>query len=83
MIERNQSDRRLITTERLAQFSQVEGGPDPGWRRMRLRPIRPSNQARHPDWVLIATLTFMVFCWIAFVFSICVIWVKCGGSSPF
>ncbi len=30
MIERHQSDRRLITTERLAQFSQVQGGPDPG-----------------------------------------------------
>ena len=47
------------------------------------RPIRHPTKARHPDWVLIATLTFMVFCWIAFVFSICVIWVKCGGSSPF
>ncbi len=42
-----------------------------------------SNQARHPDWVLIATVIIMVFAWAAFAFCIYVIWAKCRGSSPF
>jgi len=83
MIERHQSDRRLITTERLAQFSQVRGGPDPRRAKDACETSSSSNQARRPDWVLIATLTFVVFSWIAFVFCIYVIWAKCRGSSPF
>ena len=82
-IERHQNDRRLITTERPAQFSRVRGGPD-----LRLAKDGPetnssSNQARRPDWVLIGHLTFMVFAWAAFAFCIYVIWAKCRGSSPF
>ena len=83
MIERHQSDRRLITTERLAQFSQVRGGPDPRLAKDASETNSSSNQARHPDWVLIATLLFTVFAWAAFAFCIYVIWAKCRGSSPF
>ena len=83
MIERHQSARRLITTERLAQFSQVRGGPDPRLAKDASETNSSSNQARHPDWVLIGLLTFVVFVWAALVFCIYVIWAKCRGSSPF
>ena len=83
MIERHQSDRRLITTERLAQFSQVRGGPDPRLAKDASETNSSSNQARHPDWGLIGFLTLVVFAWAAFAFCIYVIWVKCRGSSPF
>jgi len=61
MIERHRSEHRSITTERLPQFSQVKGGPDPRQATMRLRPNSSSNQARHRDWVLIAILIFVLF----------------------
>ena len=83
MIERLRSDRRWITRERLAQFSQVEGDPDPRRTKDVSQTTLSSNQARRPDWVLIATLIFVVLGWIAFVFCIYVIWAKCRGSSPF
>ncbi len=83
MIERHQSARRLITTERLAQFSQVRGGPDPRLAKDASETNSSSNQARHPDWVLIGFLTFVVFVWAVLAFCIYVIWAKSRGSSPF
>jgi hypothetical protein len=83
MIERHQSDRRLIATERPAQFSQVRGSPDPRLAKDTSETNSSSNQARHPDWVLIGYLTFVVFAWAAFAFCIYVIWARCRGSSPF
>jgi hypothetical protein len=82
-IERHRNDRRWITTERLAPFSQVEGDRDPRRAKDACQTSSSSNQARRSDWVLIATLTFVVFSWIAFLFCIYVIWAKCRGSSPF
>ena len=83
VIERPQNDRRWITTERVAQFSQVKGDPDPRPAKDACETSSSSNQARGPDWVFIASLNFVVFSWIAFVFCIYVIWAKCRGSSPF
>ena len=83
MIERHQSDRRLITTERLAQFSQVRGGPDPRLAKDASETNSSSNQARHPDWVLIGLLTFVVFAWAAFAFCMYDLWAKCRVPSPF
>jgi hypothetical protein len=83
LIERHQSEGRLITTERPAQFSQVRGGPDPRLAKDASENHSPSNQARHPDWGFIGFLTFVVFAWAAVAFCIYVIWAKCRGSSPF
>ena len=83
MIERHRSDRRWITTERFAQFFQVKGDPDPRRAKDACETSSSSDQPRRPVRVLIATLTFVVFSWIAFGFCIYVIWAKCRGSSPF
>jgi len=83
MIERHQSDRRLITTERLAQFSHVKGGPDPRLAKNASEINSSSDQPRHRDWVVIGLLTFVVFAWAAFAFCLYIIWAKCRVSSPF
>ena len=83
MIQRHQSNRGLITTERLAQFSQSRGGSHPRLAMDASETYSSSNQARHPDWVLIATLTFVVFAWSVLAFCIYVILAKCRDSSLF
>ena len=83
MIERHRSDRHWITLERLAQFSQVKRDPDPRRAKDACETGPSSNQARHPDWVLIAALTFTVFAWALMVLCMYVIWAKCRGWPPF
>jgi len=83
MIERHRSDRRWSTRERLAQFPQVKRDPDPRRAKDTCETRLSSNQPRHPDSVLIASLILLVFAWSALVFCMYVIWAKCRGSSPF
>ena len=79
MIERHRSEHRSITTERLPQFSQVKGGPDPRQANDASETNSSSNQARHRDWVLIAILIFVLFAWAVFAFCIYDIWAKTRG----
>jgi hypothetical protein len=81
MIQRHQSGRRLIATERLAQFSRAQGGLGPRRAKDVYETNSSSNQARHPDWVLIATLTFVIFAWSVLAFCLYVIVAKCRDSS--
>lgn len=68
---------------RLAQLPKVKGDPDPRRANDACETNSSSNQARHPDSVLIAALILVVFAWSALVFCMYVIWAKCRGSSPF
>lgn len=81
MIERHRSNRRWITAERLAQLREVKA--DPGRAKDACETDSFSKQVPHPDWALIATLTFTILVWTAFVFCIYAIWAKCRSSSPF
>ena len=83
MIERHRNDRRWTTAERPTQLSQANGGPEPRRAKDVNETNSSPNQARHPDWMLIATLTFMVLAWSALAFCMYVILAKCRGSSPF
>lgn len=76
MIERYRSDRRWMTTERLTQSSQTKGAPDPLRAKHAFETNSSSNQARHPDWTVIALLIFVVFTWAAFAFCIYDIWTR-------
>jgi len=83
MIDCHRSDRRWITREQLAHFTQAKRDPDPRRAKDACATSPSSNQAGRPDWVLIGLLTLVVFTWAAFAFCIYVIWAKCRGSSPF
>lgn len=83
MIPRHQTNRRWITALRPAQFSQVKRDPDPRRAKDTCETSPSSNQPRHPDSVVIASLILLVFAWAALVFCLYVIWAKCRGSLPF
>ena len=83
MIARHQSNRRLSTPERLAQFPQAKGGIGPRGAKDAYETNSVRNQTHHPDWVLIAAVIFVVLVWGALFFCMYFIWAKYRGASTF
>ena len=83
MMEYHKTSCGWSTTGRLAQFSGVNGDPGQPPAKQAYEASRPASRATHPDWAVIAVLSFMAFNLAALVVAMCIIWAKCRSPSLF